>query len=118
MMNTLITFFQNHGTKVLGYIIMVNTGIAGGTVALPPPLNAHSATTVAWALFLNFILGGIVVNRGFGNTQAIATVVSAQHEAAIAKAAATGTAPVVSAPGNLAPKTDDSSHLFTGTPKV
>jgi hypothetical protein len=77
-MNALATFWANHGTKLLGTIIAINSGIAGGAVALPPPLNTHSAVLVPWAVFVNFILGFFVVARGLGNTTAIAAAQTAQ----------------------------------------
>ncbi len=86
MNSSLTTFWANNGTKVLGSIIAIVSGIAGGSVALPPPLNAHSAVLVPWAVFINTILGLFVAARGFGNTQAIASQVVQQHVNAIAVA--------------------------------
>lgn len=97
-MNALATYWKNNGTKVLGAIIAINSGIAGGSVALPPPLNTHAATLIPWAVFINFILGLVVARRGFGNTQAIATQVVQQHVDAIAAAQAANVAAIAPAP--------------------
>lgn len=104
MLAKFLTYWDNNGTKLLGYMILINSGIAGGTVALPPPLSNHAAIIVPWAVFLNFILGALVANRGFGNTQAIASAVVQQHVEAITTAASTGTVPVIAPAGNLSPK--------------
>lgn len=102
-MNALLTYWQNNGTKLLGVLIAINSGIAGGSVVLPPPLGAHSAVIIPWAVFINMILGVVVAGRGFGNTQAIAAVVMNQHAQAVTAAVATNTAPVLAPPGKIAP---------------
>jgi hypothetical protein len=101
-MNSLATFWANHGTKVLGSLITLNSGIALGSTALPPPLDTHAATIKAWAVFIDVILGPFVVVRGYSNTQAVATAVTQQHADAVATAAATGTIPVLAPAGQLA----------------
>lgn len=103
-MNALTTYWKNNGTKILGGIIALNSGIAGGSIALPPPLNAHAAVIGPWAAFINIVLGAFVVVRGFGNTQAIASVVTQQHADAITSAVATGTSAVLASAGNLSAK--------------
>jgi hypothetical protein len=112
-MNSFSTFWANHGTKVLGYIIAINSGIAVGGTALPPPLDTHATVIKAWALFINFILGGIVVARGYGNTTAIATQVTQQNMDKMVTAAKTGVPAVAAAAGSLAP-----GHTPPGWPKT
>jgi hypothetical protein len=80
-MNSILQFYKDHGTKILGTLIAINSGLAAGSVVLPPPLNAHSAVIAQWAVFLNFILGVIVVQRGNANTNSIATAVVDQQKA-------------------------------------
>jgi hypothetical protein len=101
-LNALQTFWANHGTKTLGALIALNSGIAGGSIALPPPLNAHAAVIGPWAAFINIILGSFVVVRGYGNTQAIAGAVAQQHADAIVTAGTTGTNAVLAPAGQLA----------------
>ena len=101
-MNALMTYWTNNGTKILGGFIALNSGIAGGSIALPPPLNAHAAVIGPWAAFINIVLGAFVVVRGYGNTQAIASAVSQQHADAITTAATTGTPAVLAPAGQLA----------------
>lgn len=65
-------FWKDHGTKILGTVITVLSGLAAGSVVLPPPLNTHAQAIAQWAAFLNFVLGAGVIIRGNTNTQAIA----------------------------------------------
>jgi hypothetical protein len=78
------SFWKDHGTKVLGYIGVVLSGLAAGSVVLPPPLNTYSSTITGWAVFLNFLLSAAVVIRGQGNTTAIAAQVTANQAAVVA----------------------------------
>lgn len=98
------TMWKDHGTKILGSIIAVNSLLATGSLALPPPLNQHSAAVVSWAAFINVILGVLVAGRGYGNTAAIASEVVQQQVVSglpvtpgVASASAT-TAPLVKPP--------------------
>lgn len=90
-MNPFLTYLQNNGTKLLGIAqgtIATLSGIAG--IIPESQLKywlAASAVLTFW--------------RGFGNTQAIATVVTQQHTDAIATAVATGTPPVIAPAGQL-----------------
>lgn len=78
----MIQFWKDHGTKILGVAITVLSGIAAGSVVLPPPLNNYSVAITSWAVFINFVLGIVVTARGVGNTAAIAAAVSAASPAA------------------------------------
>jgi hypothetical protein len=71
----MVSFWTNHGTKLLGYVLLIVNLLAGGSVAVPPPLDAYSKGITAWAVFLNVILGAIVIQRGQQNTGAIAAKV-------------------------------------------
>jgi len=74
----MLQFWKDHGTKILGGTIAVLSGLAAGTVILPPPLSNYSMTITAWAAFVNTILGMVVIGRGVQNTSAIAASVVAQ----------------------------------------
>lgn len=91
-MNALIVYFQNNGTKVLG--------LAQGTIAA---LSAV-AGIIPDSQLKYWIAASAVLTfwRGFGNTQAIATVVAQQHVDAVATAVATGTQPVIAKAGHIA----------------
>lgn len=92
----MLQFWKNNGTKILGAVIAINSGIAGGSVVLPPPLNTHSVLITAWAVFINFILGIVVVGRGVTNTaNAAAGAAALQSMQAAAKTNATTTKSVV-----------------------
>jgi hypothetical protein len=66
--------WKDDGTKILGYLIAINSALAAGSVTLPAPLSAHAAAITQWAAFINTILGIVVVGRGHANSAAAGNV--------------------------------------------
>ena len=87
----LITFFQNSGTKVLGFLV--------GTLGI----IANTSDIIPQAQLKYWLLAIAVLTywRGMANTNAIATVVTQQHNEAMVEAAKTGVPVVTAKAGEL-----------------
>lgn len=63
-MNALIALWREHGTKILGLLVLSKDIIAVAlTVEGIIPLSL-----MKWALFANLVLGILITRRGFVNT--------------------------------------------------
>ena len=63
-MNALMTLWRDHGTKILGIVVMVKDLVA---VALTVD-GLIPLAWMKWALFANLALGVLITRRGFTNS--------------------------------------------------
>jgi len=78
------SFWSQHGTKILGYVIAISSALAAGSIALPPPLSTYHEQITSWSIFISAILGILVIGRGYGNTAANAKAITAGVAAQVA----------------------------------